>query len=157
MPRECRRLIRRIPKTRRRGASFLLGAHGIRLAADAYKPALMAFRTDLANAQTRDPALLSGRAAWRQAGRHVAAVPPASDVCAELRAWRSAGYPRRTVVRAFREVRIFLDVASREFERKVGAASRRLQALGIPAEEAVRFAEPGNTNDDESGEASALF
>ena len=84
---------------------MFLTRHVNRVIGEVLDPELTRLRTELANAQTRDPALLSGRAAWRQRPcRPVTALPPAGDACAELRAWVRDGAPRSEAREATAEV-----------------------------------------------------
>jgi hypothetical protein len=141
--RACRPLARRVPKNRRADADALLTRHQFREVAALLETPLKQLRTDLANAQTRDPALLSGRAAWRQLGRLFAALPPATDACAELRAWLRAGAPHSEGREAIDELRPVVAASGREYDRKLRAATRRMIELGVPKEQAETFSNAG--------------
>ena len=95
-------------------------------------------RTDLANVQTGDPALLSGRAAWRQIARAFMALPAGGDSCAEIRAWLRDGAPRSEGREARAEVEA-IERLARRFERKVDAAADRMIELGVPEQQADTF------------------
>ena len=86
----------------------------------AITPALSALRTDLANVPTRDPALLSGRAAYRQIGRAYASLGAPTDICATLRAWRRAGRPRAAGRAAWRRL-----LPIKRIGRRAGAQAAR--------------------------------
>ena len=133
----CERVLREAPDRRAGvvGVQIILG-FAIRTFADRIKPAFAQFRTDLANILTRDPALISGRAAMRRIGRAYAALPPAGDLCADLRAWRKAGYPRAAGRRAMSEIDHLLGAITRGALRKISAAADRMRALGVSPEQA---------------------
>ena len=59
----CQRELLRIPLPRQGALRAFAIRDEFRKAAEALEPALAVFRTEIANAQTRDPALISGRAA----------------------------------------------------------------------------------------------
>ena len=137
------------PRCRRELLAFRRGARTIsapsrsgdelRKSGDALESALARLRTDLANAQTRDPLLISGRAAWRRAAKAYTALPPRGDVCADLAAWRRAGYPLSTVRAARAECRTVFAASGRGFERKIAAAADRMRELGISEKDAKVF------------------
>ena len=87
----CHREIYRIPLRRQDALRAFAMRDEFRKSGDALEPALAAFRTEIANVQTRDPALISGRAAWRRLAKAYMALPPRGDVCADLAAWRRDG------------------------------------------------------------------
>ena len=135
----CRREIFRIPLRRQDDLRAFALRDEFRKAGDALEPALAAFRTEIANAQTRDPALISGRAAWRRLAKAYMALPPRGDVCADLAAWRRAGYPLRTVRAATTEYRRIFAAFGRGFQRKSAAAADRMRELGLSEEDAKVF------------------
>jgi hypothetical protein len=135
----CRREIFRIPARRQNALGAFAARDEFRQAADALRPALARFRTDLANAQTLDPLLISGRAAWRRAAKAYMALPPRGDVCADLAAWRRAGYPLSTVRAARAEYRTVFGAIGRGFARKIAAAADRMRELGISEQDAKAF------------------
>ena len=139
--RGCAREWRGVSERRFDGALALLERHTVRSLAGALRADLARLRTELANARTRDPALLSGRAAYRRFARHWMAMPRAGDFCAEVRAWQRAGMPKAPVRQAKAETRRFWQVGGREFERKSRAAARRMIELGVPQELAEEFGE----------------
>jgi hypothetical protein len=137
--RECRPLFRKAARHKPDEFEAITLRTAFRHTADLVREPLRQLRADLANAQTRDPVLLSGRAAWRQAGRALAALGPAGDPCAELRAWMRAGAPSAEGHKALRELDPVVAAFGREYERKLRATSRRLVELGIPKQQAKAF------------------
>ncbi len=135
----CRGEIFRIPPRHQDALRAFALRDGFRQSGDALEPALAAFRTEIANAQTRDPVLISGRAAWRRIAKAYMALPPRGAVCADLAAWRRDGYPLRTVRAAAAEYRSIFAAFGRGFGRKVAAAADRMRELGISEEDAKRF------------------
>ena len=135
----CRGEIFRIPPRRQDALRAFALRDELRQSGDALEPALAAFRTEIANAQTRDPALIRGRASWRRLAKAYMALPPRGDVCADLAAWRRDGYPLRTVRAAAAEYRSIFAAFGRGFGRKVAAAADRMRELGISEEDAKRF------------------
>jgi hypothetical protein len=135
----CAREIYRIPPRRQAGLRAFAIRDEIRQAGDALEPALAAFRAEIANAQTRDPALIRGRAAWRRLAKAYMALPPRGDVCADLAAWRRHGYPLRTVRAAEAEYRSVFAAFGPGFQRKVAAAADRMRELGVSREDADAF------------------
>ena len=132
----------RIARKHRKGALTLtIQARTLEFARDV-KPALRAFRSELANVATADPALISGRAAWRSTGRSVEAAPDPGDLCAELAAWRRAGYPRSVVRKAERDFARLGETEGASVSRKQDAAVARMVELGVPREEAGLFSNP---------------
>ena len=136
---QCRRELFRIPPRRQDALRAFALRDEFRQSGDALEPALAAFRTELANAQTSDPALIRGRAAWRRLAKAYMALPPRGDVCADLAAWRRDGYPLRTVRAAAAEYRSIFVAFGRGFQRKVAAAADRMRELGVSDEDAKRF------------------
>jgi hypothetical protein len=135
----CRRELFRIPPRREGAVRAFALRDELREAGDAIEPALASFRTEIANVQTRDPALISGRAAWRRLARAYMALPPRGDVCADLAAWRRAGYPLRTVRAATAEYRSVFAASGRGLERKSARAADRMRELGVSEEDAKAF------------------
>ena len=97
-------------------------------------------RTELANVQTRDPALLSGRAAWRQLARAFMALPAGRRLLRRDRAWLRAGAPRSEGREARAEVEA-VDRAPRPRASSARSTPRadRMIELGVPAEQADTF------------------
>ncbi len=139
--RGCRRAASGLSKRRRLEVAFLVQRENLRAIAELLGDDLARLRTDLANAQTRDPVLLSGRAAWRQLARGFESLPPARDPCAQVRAWRRAGMPIGEARRALGEITQVLSLAGKEYNRKIEAAADRLEELGVPEERAETFSE----------------
>ena len=67
------------------------------------------------------------------------ALPPRGDVCADLAAWRRAGYPLRAVRAATTEYRSIFAASGRGFQRKSAAAADRMRELGVSDEDAKVF------------------
>jgi hypothetical protein len=102
---------------------------------------LQTFQAELERVPTADPALRSGRAAWRASValyRQVRPLP--ADLCEQLRRWSAAGY----VAAARPElqppaVRGILD-GSGTVDGKLRLAAARMVALGVSDGQARRFA-----------------
>jgi hypothetical protein len=102
---------------------------------------LHTFGAELDRIPTADPALRSGRAAWRGSiALYVQARPLPADLCARLRRWKRAGWAARAAPDLQPPaVRAILD-GSGTGDAKLQAAAARLVALGVPAGQARRFA-----------------
>jgi hypothetical protein len=104
-------------------------------------PQLQAFQAELDRVQTADPALRSGRAAWRSSVALYGQVRPLpSDLCAQLRRWRSAGYA--ATARPDLQppgVRRILDGGG-TVDAKLRLAAARMVQLGTSEGQARRFA-----------------
>ena len=135
----CRRELFRIPPRRQDAVRAFALRDAFRETGEALGPALATFRTEIANVQTRDPALIRGRAAWRRLAKAYMALPPRGDVCADLAAWRRDGYPLRTVRAATTEYRSIFAAFGRGFQRKAAAAADRMRELGISDQDAKVF------------------
>jgi hypothetical protein len=131
----------RVAKKQRLGAFVITARTRLREYAHGITPPLQAFRSELANVPTADPALISGRAAWRGFGRSFEGIRAPDDLCAELAAWRRAGYPRSTVRKAEREIDA-MDEGPASLQRKLEAAVKRMIALGVAPTQAQLFADP---------------
>ena len=137
---DCRALRRRPPARREPAARAYLDGLVIRDLIGRLKPDVLRLRSDLANARTAEPALISGRAALRRLGRAIDAIPPGEDdPCAAYRAFARAGYPRQPA-REARALSRRLDLLlSPGMERRIDAAADRMAALGISREDAEAF------------------
>lgn len=135
----CQRELYRIPPRRQDALRAFALRDGFREAGDSLEPALARFRTEAANVQTRDPVLISGRAAWRRVAKAYMALPPRGDVCADLAAWRRAGYPLSTARAAAAEYRSVYASYGRGFQRKAAAAADRMRELGVSEQDAKVF------------------
>jgi hypothetical protein len=102
---------------------------------------MRAFQAQIEAVPTSDPALRSGRAAWRTSVELYLRVRPLpADLCARLARWRSAGYAasaRPDLQPA--AVRRILD-GSGTVDVKLHLAAARMVALGITPGQARRFA-----------------
>jgi hypothetical protein len=67
------------------------------------------------------------------------ALPPGGDICADLAAWRRAGYDRATIRAARDEIRAVRAAFGRGFGRKIAAAADRMRELGVSDADAQRF------------------
>jgi hypothetical protein len=139
----CRRELFRIPLHRQDAVRAFALRDEFREAGEAIEPALAAFRTEIANVQTRDRALISGRAAWRRLAKAYMALPPRGDVCRDLAAWRRDGYPLRTVRAATAEYRTIFAASGRGFQRKAAVAADRMRELGVSEQDAKVFEDQG--------------
>ena len=98
---------------------------------------------DMDAVPTRDPALRSGRAAWRRGVRLFASFPPPVErPCEALARWRDAGFsaaaapiPRADALRFWK----LLARTDDERDRRYGKAVRRLRQLGLSPRRARRF------------------
>ena len=89
---------------------------------------------------TTDRTLRSGRAAWAFVVSHFDQLPDVSDPCPTLDAWRHTGYdPKRAPRVSPAALQAFDKRAGRTVQRKVDAAARRMQQLGVPRRDAHRF------------------
>jgi len=127
----CRALRREPPERYDGRAEAVVDGLAIRDLIGDLKPAVRQARSELANAQTADPALISGRASVRQILRAIDAFPaPEADPCAAYEAYVRAGYPRRPAREALVWDRRLSTLASRGRKRKILAAGDRMEALG---------------------------
>jgi hypothetical protein len=102
---------------------------------------LRTFQAELDRVPTTDPALRSGRAAWRESvGLYLQVRPLPSDLCAQLGRWRTAGYAAaaRPALQPA-GVRRILD-GSGTVDAKLHLAAARMVALGVSQGQARRFA-----------------
>ena len=136
----CRALRQDPPARREADASAYLEGLFLRGALDDLKPHVLRLRSELAQAQTAEPALISGRAALRRLGKQFAALPAGeANPCAAYRAYAKAGYPRRPA-REARALSERLDhLVTPGMERRIRAAGARMEALGISREDAEAF------------------
>jgi hypothetical protein len=101
------------------------------------RPAFERFQGELERVPTADPALRSGRAAWRVAVADFARVPPGVDVCATLERWQRARFARAEA--PFGLESGFLASLVGETSPKLTRAARRMQQLGVRSGTARRF------------------
>ena len=136
----CRALRREPPDRHDEAATAFLDGLLVRDLIDKLKPAVQQARSDLANAHTADPVLISGRAAVRHIGRALAAFPAGeADPCAAYEAFVRAGYPRGPVREARALERRLDGLATRGTVRKIVAAADRMIELGVSREDAEAF------------------
>lgn len=109
---------------------------------DRIRPAVKQLRSDIANAQTADPVLISGRASVRRIARAVDALPAGeADPCAAYEAYVEAGYPRGPAREARALERRLTEIVTRGIKRKIGAAADRMVELGVPRADTAAFRE----------------
>ncbi len=135
----CEKAFDRIPEARQEAAFVIAFSHSVRRTFAQFSEPLRSFRSELANVATADPALISGRAAVRQLGRRIDALPAPGRFCAELRAWKRADYPRATVRKAEAALREAAAAVSRGILRKLAAAAMRMRELGVSKQGAEAF------------------
>jgi hypothetical protein len=141
----CRAALRgATPEQERRHLDDLVGVLVDLLAGAMFAPVaqpLQTFQAELDRVATADPALRSGRAAWRASIALYSQVRPLpADLCAQLGRWRTAGYAasaRPDLQPA--AVRRILD-GSGTVDAKLHLAAARLVALGVTEGQARRFA-----------------
>ena len=135
----CERELDRVPAKHQDEALALVLAHGLRLMFAQLRAPLGAFRTELANVATADPVLISGRAAIRQMGRRIDALPAPGRFCRDLRAWRRAGYPRSAPRAAEAELKLAIGAISPGILRKLHETALHLRELGVSKRDAAAF------------------
>ena len=132
------------PAQQRRHVDDLVGVLVDLLAGAMFAPVsepLRTFQAELDRVPTNDPALRSGRAAWRESvGLYLQVRPLPSDLCAQLGRWRTAGYAAaaRPALQPA-AVRRILD-GSGTVDAKLHLAAARMVALGVSQGQARRFA-----------------
>ena len=132
------------PAQQRKHVDDLVGVLVDLLAGAMFAPVseqLRSFQAELDRVPTADPALRSGRAAWRQSvALYVQVRPLPSDLCAQLGRWRTAGYAAgaRPALQPT-AVRRILD-GSGTVDAKLHIAAARMVALGVSQGQARRFA-----------------
>jgi hypothetical protein len=106
-------------------------------------PAMRRATRELKATKTHDRALRRGRAAWHDVRRDYAgfAKHPARSVCRQVRAYVDNDFEHthgtRRGVRAYRRM---VGWDTTDIDRRLEAAVDRLVELGIPADEAAKFA-----------------
>ncbi len=132
------------PAEQRRHVDDLVGVLVDLLAGAMFAPvadAMSTFQAEMEAVPTTDPALRSGRAAWRESiALYLQVRPLPADLCAQLGRWRSAGYAassRPDLQPAV--VRRILD-GSGTVDVKLHLAAARMVGLGVTDGQARRFA-----------------
>jgi hypothetical protein len=132
------------PDQQRRHVDDLVGVLVDLLAGAMFAPvadSMRAFGAQLDAVPTVDPALRSGRAAWRESiALYLSVRPLPADLCMRLARWRSAGYAasaRPDLQPA--AVRRILD-GSGTVDVKLHLAAARMVALGVSEGQARRWA-----------------
>src|SRR3954470_12613009 len=132
------------PAQQRKHVDDLVGVLVDLLAGAMFAPVteqLRSFQAELDRVPTADPALRSGRAAWRRSvALYVQVRPLPPDLCAQLGRWRTAGYAvdARPALQPT-AVRRILD-GSGTVDAKLHIAAARMVALGVSQGQARRFA-----------------
>jgi hypothetical protein len=114
-------------------------AHSIRVESERMRPPMRVFMAELASVATLDPALIRGRYAVGRIGRVWEAAPAPGNLCARLRKWRRAGYPRAAGRAARRELKRLFSALRPSIIDRLAAAAERMEELGVTHEDAVRF------------------
>lgn len=135
----CEKAFDRIPEARQEDAIMIAFSHGFRRMFAQLGEPLRRFRSELANVVTADPVLISGRAAVRRLGRRIDALPAPGNFCAELRAWKRAGYPRAAVRKAEASLNESGSAFSPGIVRKLTETAMRMRELGVSKQGAEAF------------------
>jgi hypothetical protein len=131
--------VRRLSPRRLTAANDLVLRQVLRQESKRLESVLVPVLRELAAAATRDPALLSGRAAWRRFAKAYMALPRPVDLCAELAAWRRGGYDPAVPRAARVDYRRIRAASGAGFGRKIAAAADRMRELGVAEADAQRF------------------
>ena len=94
---------------------------------------------DLDAIPTQDPALRSGRAAWRAQVAQIDEMPRVDAPCDALERWRDAKWRASAAPKLDERAMARMIEGSAGQERKVRRAARRLRQLGVRKGEAARF------------------
>jgi hypothetical protein len=142
-PRCARRIVRRAPARARDDVGLLITVHALRNVGRILAPALQVYSMRLHAVDTADPALRSGRTAWRRIRRQFAVRLQAFEpMCPALRRFARSGYRPTPALR--RALRLVVEFGSfdRSLAGRLRIARERLEALGIPHDRAVVFESP---------------
>ena len=126
-----------LPLTRREEVFPIAAAVAIAPAFAAMRPAFERFRDELERVPTGDPALRSGRAAWRSSVGHIATFPLDLDICGTLERWRQTSFSPAAAPFGLGGDRLGPYAASAA--TKLGAAARRMRELGVAPGPSRRF------------------
>ena len=136
----CRALRREPPERYEERAEVFVDSLVFRDLVDDLRPDVLRLRSELANAQTLDPALISGRAAVLRLGHAIDALPPGeADPCATYGAFVAAGYPRSAAREARALQRRIDTLVTRGMQRRIRAAAQRIAELGVSRADADEF------------------
>jgi hypothetical protein len=104
-------------------------------------PAMQAIVAGLDRIPTSDPALRSGRAAWRATAETMAKLPAMVQPCRKLEAWKKRKWQGKapTILPAGAK-QALAPILGNELDRKFERASKRLRALGISKADAKLWA-----------------
>ena len=128
-----------LPDKRQTQVALGAGAVALSPAIAAMRPAFQRFQAELERVPTADPALRSGRAAWRRMVASLAAFPAQVDLCATLERWRRARFAPSATPFGLDELPGTFDDEA-ESSPKLVRAARRMQQLGVAPGAARRFA-----------------
>jgi hypothetical protein len=132
----CLSALRAVPESRRDTVAVV----GLVLIAlpllDGIRGPLAQLVAELERVPTADPALRSGRAAWRAEAQFIGRIAPVPDVCGALETWRRAGFGGRG---APIDLAALGSPVADTAEPKLAAAAARMRALGVSAGAARRF------------------
>jgi hypothetical protein len=105
------------------------------------KPVLRQIVADLQVIPTSDPALKSGRAAWRRLTEIVEQMPTLDKPCEQLERWAASGWNASAApkIDAKLVARVTEQTDSPELQRKIDRAARRMRQLGVSRGDARRF------------------
>ena len=127
-----------LPKSRQDRVALGTGAVALSPAIAAMRPAFQRFQAELERIPTADPALRSGRAAWRTMVASLAAFPAQVDVCTALERWRRTRFAPSATPFGLDELPGAFDEEALDSPKLVRAA-RRMQQLGVAPGTARRF------------------
>jgi hypothetical protein len=143
--RECGSLLDDAPERAQRAAEAVGTEAAVAALFGPVSGAITAMQAELDRVPTADPALRSGRAAWREFAAMLGSVQPLpADLCVRLRAWRDAGYPADAVPHlqtpaVSEAVNSDDDSFGRAWEGKLKRAYHRMVALGVSRGQAARM------------------
>jgi hypothetical protein len=127
-----------LPERRERGGFIVFADAFIRHNAPTVAARVLVLRSELADIETADPALKSGRAAWRRWGRRLETIKPhLGDPCRAVARWRRGGYPSAPVREAGRALTTYNP--SKGLAQHTHTATLRMIELGVPRELARSF------------------
>jgi hypothetical protein len=136
--RKCEaRQARHTPRRHQDDADLIVMLPGLAQLGQVFEPLLTRVSMELHAVQTGDPALRSGRTAYRRIRRLYAVLAdlPTYDTCAVLRDWARRGFrptpTLRRVRRAAARLRPALNLV-RDVDERLSRAARRMRELGVP-------------------------
>jgi hypothetical protein len=128
----CLEAFRHVPKSAAEDAAALFFEYSFEAQIAPIVPAFRAFVAKLEGVPVRDRKLRSGRASQRRVLRAVELVqPPPADVCAQLDAWRNAGYPADGAPKIDDPGFEAAVALPQRVQKRIDAAAKRLRKLGV--------------------------